>query len=107
MRALRGAQTLSTTKLTAEQAADTQLDLLTGWHLVDGKERIIAVEGRADGAMRVVQAIIAWALEESRPEDNWQRRNVLYNSGLVYANRLWADLGVDLHIVKLHASLAK
>lgn len=49
-------QSLSTYKLTAEQAADTGLDLLTGFHLVDGKERLIVLEGHVDGkAMKAVR----------------------------------------------------
>ncbi len=48
-------QTLSTFRLTPEQCSDTSIDLLTGWHLVDGRERVIAVEGRSQGAMQVIQ----------------------------------------------------
>lgn len=48
-------QTLSTQQLTPGQCCSGGLDLLTGWHLVDGKERIIAVEGNAEGAMKVIQ----------------------------------------------------
>lgn len=45
-------QALSTAKMGPE-ASDK--DLLTGFHLIDGKERLIVVEGRADGAMAIVK----------------------------------------------------
>lgn len=51
-------QSLSTTRLTAEQAGHPSgggLDLLTGFHAVDGHERIVVVEGLAEGAMKLVK----------------------------------------------------
>ena len=45
-------QSLSTIRLAPEQGA---LDLLTGFHLVDGKERIVVLEGLEAGAMTVVK----------------------------------------------------
>jgi hypothetical protein len=46
---------LSTYKLSQEQASDTDLDILTGFHLVDGKERMIVLEGLVEGIMKVVK----------------------------------------------------
>ena len=51
-------QSLSTLKLTQEQASDTTLDLLTGFHLVDGKERVVVLEGLEAGAMKVIKVMI-------------------------------------------------
>ncbi len=51
-------QALSTCRLTPQQLTDTSLDLLTGWHLVDGRERVVAVEGRAEGAMTAIQVSV-------------------------------------------------
>ena len=42
-------------KLSPEQCADVSLDILTGFHLVDGKERMVVVEGRVEGAMNIMQ----------------------------------------------------
>ncbi|GFR51407.1 hypothetical protein Agub_g13845, partial [Astrephomene gubernaculifera] len=106
---MRELQALSTTQLSGQQAGDRQLDLLTGWHLVDGRERIILVEGLAEGAMRIVKGIAEWALETPKPEEGWRRRAVLFSASpaLRTASRLYAPLGVDLWIVKLRAPLPK
>lgn len=63
---LRELQALSTAQLTPEQAADRQLDLLTGWHLVDGRERVIVVEGLAEGAMKIVKVRGGWGQDRQR-----------------------------------------
>eukprot|EP00854_Cymbomonas_tetramitiformis_P001936 gene1936-2620_t len=47
--------TLTTYKLDNEQINDPELDLLTGFHLVDGKIRLIVLEGLAAGIMQTVQ----------------------------------------------------
>lgn len=62
---MRVLQALSTTKLTPEQAADASLDLLTGFHLVDGKERVVVLEGRREGAVKLLQ-VRRWGLQASR-----------------------------------------
>ncbi|EFJ51585.1 hypothetical protein VOLCADRAFT_87753 [Volvox carteri f. nagariensis] len=105
----RAARALSTTQLTPDQASDRSLDLLTGWHLVDGRERVIVVEGLAEGAMKIVKGIADWALEDPKPEESWRRRCVLFSSSpsVRTASRLYAPLGVDLWIVKLRAPLNK
>ncbi|KAG2498371.1 hypothetical protein HYH03_003630 [Edaphochlamys debaryana] len=106
---MRELQALSTAQLTPEQAKDRELDLLTGWHLVDGRERIVVVEGLAEGAMEIVKGIADWALEDVKPEEGWRRRVVLFNASpsLRTASRLYAPLGADLWIVKLRAPLPK
>eukprot|EP00798_Chlamydomonas_sp_ICE-L_P018236 gene18236-24687_t len=101
-------QSLSTTKLTPEQASDRELDLLTGFHLVDGKERMIVLEGM-DESYSMGLSIIDWALEDEVPEEEepMRKRLVVYNSAVRYPTRLWASLGVDLYITKLRSSLTK
>ncbi|KAL6762514.1 hypothetical protein V8C86DRAFT_2518926 [Haematococcus lacustris] len=100
-------QALSTYKLSEEQAADPDLDLLTGFHLVDGRRRLIVLEGLASGAMKLVAGIADWALSEVQVEEGWLPRRVLASSAVRYPCRLWGSLGVDLHIVKLRSHLNK
>ncbi len=47
----------------------------TGWHLVDGRERIICVEGLAEGAMKIVKGIAEVALEDPRWASLLQRQS--------------------------------
>ncbi|GAX72591.1 hypothetical protein CEUSTIGMA_g47.t1 [Chlamydomonas eustigma] len=104
---MRLLQSLSTYKLTQEQASDTSLDILTGFHLVDGKERMIVLEGLVEGVMKVVKLIQEWALSEPKPEESWGLRHVVFNPSICYSTRLWPDLGVDLYIIKVRAHMPK
>ena len=40
----------------------SDLDILTGYHLVDGQERLVVVEGLADGAMGRMQVSLGLTL---------------------------------------------
>eukprot|EP00983_Pelagomonas_calceolata_P084666 1156398-Pelagomonas_calceolata.AAC.11 len=53
------------------------------------------------------QVIMDWCLEMLQPEPSWLKRVVLHNSKMRYPTRLWAELGADLHILKLGAPLHK
>ncbi|DBA67916.1 TPA: hypothetical protein ACH3X2_014119 [Trebouxia sp. C0005] len=100
-------QALSTYKLTAEQAAEHTLDLLTGFQLVDGKERMIVVEGLAEGAMQRVEGIALQALTGALPQPNATcRRAVHWHQGLRYKSRLYSELGPNLWIIKMRAPLS-
>jgi hypothetical protein len=44
-------QALATRQLSAAEAGDRSLDVLSGFHLTDGEMRFIGLEGPVDGAM--------------------------------------------------------
>lgn len=46
---VRVLQALSTYQLSPEQVLDESLDVLTGYHLVDGDLRLFMLEGPAEG----------------------------------------------------------
>eukprot|EP00891_Asterochloris_glomerata_P007094 jgi/Astpho2/7094/Aster-x1406 len=106
-------QALSTYKLSDEQAADPELDVLTGFQLVDGQERMIVVEGLADKAMKVMAQLATKLLQDkaSRAEaaqsvaERYGQRRVLLNQAARYKRRLFAAFGPSLWIIKLRASL--
>jgi hypothetical protein len=54
-----------------------------------------------------VQAIFNWAIEDAQPAEGWRRRAVLFNRSQRYSSRIWGELGVDLHILKLAAPITK
>ncbi|KAK3287572.1 hypothetical protein CYMTET_4921 [Cymbomonas tetramitiformis] len=89
--------TLTTYKLDNEQINDPELDLLTGFHLVDGKIRLIVLEGLAAGIMQTVQRIATDALAS----DVQGKRRILFNNNLCYRERLYGSLGADLWPIKL------
>jgi len=90
--------TLTTFKLEPEQQQDPNVDLLTGFQLVDGKRRLMIIEGLADGAMREVAAI---AKQAAAALPAGSKTTILYNEALKYPTRLYGWLGVDLWPLKL------
>lgn len=57
--------------------------LSTGFQLVDGKERLIVVEGLAEGALQRIQDIALQALTGGVPKPSAScRRTVHWHSGL-------------------------
>lgn len=78
-------QVLSTCRLTEQQAADTTLDLLTGFHMVDGRERLVVLEGVKGGkGLSVVEEVSWWSQEEVQVEPGWVPRHVIYNRDIGY-----------------------
>jgi len=55
----------------------------------------------------LLQAISDWGLETQQPEPALLPRVVIHSSSIRYPMRLWADLGADLHILKLSSPLPK
>ncbi|XP_067938136.1 uncharacterized protein FLJ43738-like [Watersipora subatra] len=84
---------LSTYKLSAEQQTRKDLDIVTGFQLMDGKRHLFILEGLAEKAIQMV-----WA-RMSKPKEGVK---VLYNSDLTFSRRLYGALDVDLTRVKLH-----
>jgi len=60
-----------------------------GFQLVDGKERMIVVEGLAEGAMQRIEGIALQALTGALPQPNATcRRAVHWHQGLRYHSTL-------------------
>nr|KAG5711366.1 hypothetical protein BaRGS_006063 [Batillaria attramentaria] len=88
---------LSTYKLSIEQQLSGTLDIVTGFHVLDGEKHIFVLEGLRDEAVRRL-----WE-ELPRPENSDVR--VMYNSDFSFSQRLYSPLDVDLCRVKLHEPL--
>ncbi|XP_076468773.1 uncharacterized protein LOC143299450 isoform X2 [Babylonia areolata] len=88
---------LSTYKLSIEQQTSGTLDIVTGFHVLDGVKHIFVLEGLRDHAIKQL-----WE-ELPTPENSDVR--VLYNSDLSFGQRLYGPLDVDLCRVKLHEPL--
>ncbi|XP_065909362.1 uncharacterized protein [Dysidea avara] len=91
---------LSTYKLTKEQIMDSSLDVVTGFHVLDGEVHIIVLEGlRDEGILHI------W---ENTPRHSSQSMGVvevLYNSDYAFSERLYGDLDVEICCVRLHQPL--
>ena len=89
--------TLATYKFTPEQIVDPMLQVLTGYHLIDGETRQLAVEGTVD--------VMAPIVDIARRAVGKDGNRVLMNTNLTYVSRIYATLGADLWPIKLSATL--
>ncbi|RUS70710.1 hypothetical protein EGW08_021530 [Elysia chlorotica] len=89
---------LSTYKLSVIQQCSLDLDIVTGFHILDGHHHLFVLEGLRDKAINVLWDVLP------RPDNSDVR--VLYNSDLSFSKRLYGPLDVDLCRVKLHEPLS-
>eukprot|EP00747_Dinoflagellata_sp_TGD_P212465 gnl/TRDRNA2_/TRDRNA2_85555_c0_seq1.p1 gnl/TRDRNA2_/TRDRNA2_85555_c0~~gnl/TRDRNA2_/TRDRNA2_85555_c0_seq1.p1 ORF type:complete len:1245 (+),score=270.97 gnl/TRDRNA2_/TRDRNA2_85555_c0_seq1:46-3780(+) len=89
-------QALGSMELTEAQRADPELDILTGFVVMDRSARVICVEGLRDGAMKqVVEEVGVGTHKNSR------RCKVLYHSEVGFSTRAYVDFNLCLKQIKL------
>ncbi|XP_038176138.1 uncharacterized protein KIAA1257 homolog [Arvicola amphibius] len=90
-------QVLSAFKVRVKIQEQQRLDVLTGFHLLDGKIHLFILEGLAEHGLRQL-----WESYQSRvTTSNRVACKVLYDSRLLFHNRLYADLETILYRVHL------
>ncbi|GFO44998.1 hypothetical protein PoB_007150300 [Plakobranchus ocellatus] len=89
---------LSTYKLSVVQQCSLDLDIVTGFHVLDGQQHMFVLEGLRDKAISLL-----W---DALPRPDSSDVQVLYNSDLSFSRRLYGPLDVDLCRVKLHEPLS-
>ncbi|XP_071128270.1 uncharacterized protein [Mytilus edulis] len=89
---------LSTYKLSLEQQRSRDLDIVTGFQLMDGDMHLFILEGMRERAVM--------SLWDSLPRPENTDVRVLYNSDYSFGERLYGPLDVDLCRVKLHEPLS-
>ncbi|XP_058144309.1 uncharacterized protein CFAP92 [Dasypus novemcinctus] len=95
-------QILSAFKVRVKVQEQWDLDVLTGFHLLDGKIHLFILEGVADQGLRQL-----WESHQSQiPKWEHKRYKVLYNSQLLFRHRLYADLETILYHVHLFRPLS-
>uniref|UniRef100_A0A8C6A6R8 Cilia and flagella associated protein 92 (putative) n=1 Tax=Marmota marmota marmota TaxID=9994 RepID=A0A8C6A6R8_MARMA len=95
-------QILSAFKMRVNIQHQEHLDVLTGFHLLDGNLHLFVLEGLADGGLRQL-----WESHQSRiPMLELRKYKVLYNSQLLFRHRLYADLETVLYHVHLFRPLS-
>lgn len=81
-------QSLSTTKLSDDQESSHTLNLLTGFHVITGAERLIILEGLADCGQQLLSLLALAVAEERSPPvihgNKLQERKVLFNDQIRY-----------------------
>ncbi|KAM9592441.1 uncharacterized protein CFAP92 [Trichechus inunguis] len=95
-------QILSAFKVRVKVQDQQDLDVLTGFHLLDGKIHLFILEGLADQGLKRL-----WESHQSRiPKSEHGKYKVLYNSQLLFRHRLYADLETILYHVHLFKPLS-
>ncbi|BFZ08131.1 hypothetical protein BsWGS_11170 [Bradybaena similaris] len=89
---------LSMYKLSIVQQCSLDLNVVTGFHVLDGEKHILVLEGLADQAIEELWVTL--------PPPKHSDIRVLYNSDLCFSKRLYGCLDVDLCRVKLHEPLS-
>uniref|UniRef100_A0A452UII5 Cilia and flagella associated protein 92 (putative) n=1 Tax=Ursus maritimus TaxID=29073 RepID=A0A452UII5_URSMA len=95
-------QILSAFKMRVKIQERQDLDVLTGFHLLDGKIHLLILEGLADQGLKRL-----WDSHQSRWVGEQGRYKVLYNSALRFRHRLYADLETVLYQVHLLQPLSQ
>uniref|UniRef100_A0A2K5KAP7 Uncharacterized protein n=2 Tax=Colobus angolensis palliatus TaxID=336983 RepID=A0A2K5KAP7_COLAP len=90
-------QILSAFKMHMRVQEQQYLDVLTGFHLLNGKTHLFILEGLANQGLRQL-----WESHQSWiPRSEHGKYKVLYNSQLLFRSRLYADLEAILYHVHL------
>nr|XP_019573116.1 PREDICTED: uncharacterized protein FLJ43738-like [Rhinolophus sinicus] len=96
-------QILSAFKMRVNIQERQDLDVLTGFHLLDGKIHLLILEGLADQGLKQL-----WESHQSRmTKSEYGKCKVLYNSQLLFQHRHYADLGTILYHVHLFQPLSQ
>nr|KAF6348929.1 hypothetical protein mMyoMyo1_007286 [Myotis myotis] len=96
-------QILSAFKIRVKVQERPDLDVLTGFHLLDGKIHLLILEGLADQGLKRL-----WESHQSRiTKAECGKHKVLYNSQLLFQQRLYADLDTILYHMHLCKPLSQ
>ncbi|XP_031757222.1 uncharacterized protein KIAA1257 homolog [Xenopus tropicalis] len=90
-------EALSLLALRDDQRDDPSLDVITGFHLMDGEMHLFVLEGLREKGVREL-----WETLPTRAAE----LEILYNSQLAFRQRRYRDLGVLLCHIQLHAPLS-
>nr|KAF6297574.1 hypothetical protein mPipKuh1_007153 [Pipistrellus kuhlii] len=96
-------QILSAFKIRVKIQERLDLDVLTGFHLLDGKIHLLILEGLAEQGLKRL-----WESHQSRiTSAEYGKYKVLYNSQLLFQQRLYADLDTILYHMHLCKPLSQ
>ncbi|XP_010639458.1 uncharacterized protein KIAA1257 homolog isoform X2 [Fukomys damarensis] len=96
-------QILSAFKMRVKVQDQPSLDVLTGFHVLDGTVHLFVLEGLAEQGLKQL-----WNSHQSRiPKSQHGEYKVLYNSKLLFRRRLYADLETVVYHVRLSTPMAQ
>jgi len=92
---------LNTYKLTDEEKASKTLDILTGFHLIDGQIHLFVLEGLQNSA---IKNLLSDVPREKSSEEDWMIE--VHDSSITYNKRIYEKLDVNLTRIRLYQSLS-
>lgn len=81
------------------KAQSNELDILTGFQVVEDKRRYIIIEGLSDESMSIMRQL----LRRSEPTNH--KIKILYNSKIRFTNRLYTNFNLELKTIRLRNPL--
>eukprot|EP00742_Colponemidia_sp_Colp-10_P004900 GILJ01005233.1.p1 GENE.GILJ01005233.1~~GILJ01005233.1.p1 ORF type:complete len:1081 (-),score=175.82 GILJ01005233.1:102-3344(-) len=90
---------LATRQLTDSEKRNPNLNVITGFQIIDSRMRMIVIEGLGEGAMKEFYQIVPRITANSR------RVRILMNPEVTFQSRLYTDFDVDLKKIKLREKL--
>ncbi|XP_054832357.1 uncharacterized protein FLJ43738-like, partial [Eublepharis macularius] len=92
-------KSLNTLKLTSKLSLEeiSQMDIITGFHIMDGSVHLLVVEGLKDKALKKMWNKRIDRMQESKTG----RLEILYNSQITFHQRLYVDLEAILFHIRL------
>ncbi|KAJ8395312.1 hypothetical protein AAFF_G00032970 [Aldrovandia affinis] len=88
-------------RMNAKDRESKDLDVVTGFHVVDGHMHLFILEGLKDKSIKRLWETIPIELTGREEE----RVEILYNSALSFSNRLYGTLDISLGPIRLHKQL--
>ncbi|XP_063952895.1 uncharacterized protein LOC129255695 [Lytechinus pictus] len=92
---------LSTYKLSPAQQKSSDLDIVTGFQILDGEKHIFVLEGLRDYSINNL-----WCSLPRPQKQDGVIFEALYNSDMMFSERKYAALDVDLCRIKLHEPMS-
>ncbi|XP_001191000.4 uncharacterized protein LOC755639 [Strongylocentrotus purpuratus] len=92
---------LSTYKLSTAQQKSSDLDIVTGFQILDGEKHIFVLEGLRDHSINKL-----WSSLPRPQKQDGVIFEALYNSDMMFSERKYAALDVDLCRIKLHEPMS-
>eukprot|EP00736_Rhodelphis_marinus_P003466 Rmarinus@m.24685 len=96
-------RTLTTYQLKDEQKENINLDIITGFQVIDGDRRIFVLEGLVDGGLALMTRAL---LPQSGAPVLPAGCVALYNKDETFAHRLYLDFDVEIKPFKLRGTFA-
>jgi len=93
---------ITTLKLTKEQKESLDLDVITGFHVIDEEFHIFVLEGLRSSGIKFLIEEVSNFIETGNKDDVV----MIYDSSISFSKRIYIDLDIDLTRIRLYQPLS-